>query len=152
MLCVEVKEKKICDWRGKCDRKLRDRFYVLWLLLRPLPWQVRLHGRSKKLNKSIYFFVLGGRWHGDYSFIIFRYPGSPPAGVWCFFAFLFLSRLPFFFSYVNFSRFSPLPNLQRFTVEMPAREEGKAEGTIYWNTSILYTWYTYLIIMLICYT
>lgn len=84
--------RKICDW------KLRERFFLLWLLIRPLPWQVRLHGRSKKLNKSIYFFVLGGRWHGDYSFIIFYYPGSPPAGVWCFFAFLFFLVFLFFFS------------------------------------------------------
>lgn len=96
-MCGGEGEKNLWLARKVCDWKLRDRFFVLWLLLRPLPWQVRLHGRSKKLNKSIYFFVLGGRWHGDYSFIIFYYPGSPPAGVWCFFAFLFFFLSSFFF-------------------------------------------------------
>ena len=153
MVCVEVKEKKICDWRGK---------YVIG------SWEIDFsccgcyyglcHDRcacmagQKNLIKVFIFLFSGGDGTGIILLLFFITPALPLLASGVFLpSFFFLSS--FFFSpYVYFSRFHPLPNVQRFTVEMPARQEGKAEGTIYWNTSILYTWYTYHIMMLICYT
>ena len=47
---------------------------VCTLLLGPLPWWVRSHGRSLILNKITCFCVFEGRSHGDYNF---QTPGSP---------------------------------------------------------------------------
>ena len=48
-------------------------------VIRPLPWQVRLHGRSKKyLNKKITIFGSEGRQHG-----VYFCPGSPLRCVVC---------------------------------------------------------------------
>lgn len=44
----------------------------LVLSVGPLPWQVRLHGRSSYLNKSFIFCCVLGTWYGDL-------PGCPPA-------------------------------------------------------------------------
>lgn len=107
---------------------------------------------QKNLIKVFICLFSGGDGTGIILLLYFITPALPPAGVWCFFFAFFFFLSSFFSPYVYFSRFHPLPNLLRFTVEMLAHQEGKAEGTIYWNTSILYTWYTYHMIMLICYT
>ncbi|KAM1933638.1 hypothetical protein ACFX15_017919 [Malus domestica] len=47
-------------------------------VIRPLPWQVRLHGRSKNLNKKTKSSGFKGRQHG-----VFFGPGSPLRCVVC---------------------------------------------------------------------
>ena len=86
---------------------------------------------QKSLIKVFIFLFSGGDGTGIILLLFFITPALPLLVSGVFLPSFFFLVFIFFSPYVNFSRFSPLPNLQRFTVEMPAREEGKAEGTIY---------------------
>lgn len=99
------------SWKKKL-KKSELRVFVLWLLVRPLPWQVRLHGRSKNLIKILFLLVFEGRWHGDWFLFL---PRLSPLGVrLCFFSFLFSFCLP---NYCLRELFGPIPNTQQSRYE-----------------------------------